>query len=213
MDELAGHPSRDAAAADRPGHVHATSSRATEGWTVVDTGLGLPDARERWEAELDGLTGRWRESSSRTSIPTTSAPRPTCRADRRAGVAGARSTTRSASWSGATRTGRSVSSSGSGATAYPTKSPTSWSSRARCTGRSSATSPTRAARARRRARRLAGGRGARVTPTGSSAAPRRRPPRGGPPPRPDLARRSVSGRPAGPTRSATTSTRWSTRSR
>ena len=42
----------------RPGHVHAYLLPGEEGWTVVDTGLGLPDARERWAAELDGLPGR-----------------------------------------------------------------------------------------------------------------------------------------------------------
>ena len=42
----------------RPGHVHAYLLPGEDGWTVVDTGLGLPDARERWAAELDGLPGR-----------------------------------------------------------------------------------------------------------------------------------------------------------
>lgn len=28
-----------------------------DGWTIVDTGVGLPDARERWAAELDVLDG------------------------------------------------------------------------------------------------------------------------------------------------------------
>jgi glyoxylase-like metal-dependent hydrolase (beta-lactamase superfamily II) len=42
----------------RPGHVHAYALPGDEGWTIVDTGLGLPDARERWAAELDGLPGR-----------------------------------------------------------------------------------------------------------------------------------------------------------
>ena len=41
----------------RPGHVHAYLLRADDGWTLVDTGLGLPDARERWQAELSGLDG------------------------------------------------------------------------------------------------------------------------------------------------------------
>jgi glyoxylase-like metal-dependent hydrolase (beta-lactamase superfamily II) len=42
----------------RPGHVHAYLLAGDDGWTIVDTGLGLPDARERWAAELDGLPGR-----------------------------------------------------------------------------------------------------------------------------------------------------------
>lgn len=41
----------------RPGHVHAYLLPGDDGWTLVDTGLGLPDARERWAAELDGLHG------------------------------------------------------------------------------------------------------------------------------------------------------------
>jgi glyoxylase-like metal-dependent hydrolase (beta-lactamase superfamily II) len=39
-------------------HVHCYLLRSGEGgWTVVDTGLGLPDARERWVAVFDGLDG------------------------------------------------------------------------------------------------------------------------------------------------------------
>jgi glyoxylase-like metal-dependent hydrolase (beta-lactamase superfamily II) len=39
----------------RPGHVHAYLLPGDDGWTVVDTGLGLPDAPERWAAELAEL--------------------------------------------------------------------------------------------------------------------------------------------------------------
>jgi len=39
----------------RPGHVHAYLLPGDDGWTLVDTGLGLPDARERWAEELRGL--------------------------------------------------------------------------------------------------------------------------------------------------------------
>ena len=39
----------------RPGHVHAYVLPGDDGATIVDTGLGLPDAAERWAAELDGL--------------------------------------------------------------------------------------------------------------------------------------------------------------
>jgi len=42
----------------RPGHVHAYLLPGDDGWTLVDTGLGLPDARERWASELEGLPGR-----------------------------------------------------------------------------------------------------------------------------------------------------------
>jgi glyoxylase-like metal-dependent hydrolase (beta-lactamase superfamily II) len=36
----------------RPGHVHAYLLPGDDGWTLVDTGLGLPDAGERWAEEL-----------------------------------------------------------------------------------------------------------------------------------------------------------------
>jgi glyoxylase-like metal-dependent hydrolase (beta-lactamase superfamily II) len=42
----------------RPGHVHAYLLRGDDGWTLVDTGLGLPDARDRWAAELEELPGQ-----------------------------------------------------------------------------------------------------------------------------------------------------------
>ena len=41
----------------RPGHVHAYLLSGDDGWTVVDTGLGLPDAKERWASELAELPG------------------------------------------------------------------------------------------------------------------------------------------------------------
>jgi glyoxylase-like metal-dependent hydrolase (beta-lactamase superfamily II) len=36
-------------------HVHCYLLSSADGWTVVDTGLGLPDAREQWERVLDGI--------------------------------------------------------------------------------------------------------------------------------------------------------------
>lgn len=36
----------------RPGHVHAYLIPGEDGWVVVDTGVGLPDAKETWAAEL-----------------------------------------------------------------------------------------------------------------------------------------------------------------
>jgi glyoxylase-like metal-dependent hydrolase (beta-lactamase superfamily II) len=44
----------------RPGHVHSYLLPGHDGWTVVDTGLGLPDARERWAGELAALPGHVR---------------------------------------------------------------------------------------------------------------------------------------------------------
>lgn len=41
----------------RPGHVHAYLLPGEDGWTLVDTGLGLPDAAERWADELRGVEG------------------------------------------------------------------------------------------------------------------------------------------------------------
>ncbi len=42
----------------RPGHVHTYLLEGEDGWTLVDTGLGLPDAKERWAEELAGLEVR-----------------------------------------------------------------------------------------------------------------------------------------------------------
>jgi glyoxylase-like metal-dependent hydrolase (beta-lactamase superfamily II) len=40
-------------------HVHCYLLRSGEdGWTIVDTGLGLPDAEERWRSVLDRVGGR-----------------------------------------------------------------------------------------------------------------------------------------------------------
>ena len=39
----------------RPGHVHCYLLPVDEGYVLVDTGLGMPDAAEQWEAELAGL--------------------------------------------------------------------------------------------------------------------------------------------------------------
>ena len=48
----------------RPGHVHCYLVPGDDGWMVVDTGLGLPDAAERWAVRArQGSTGTWRASS------------------------------------------------------------------------------------------------------------------------------------------------------
>jgi glyoxylase-like metal-dependent hydrolase (beta-lactamase superfamily II) len=39
----------------RPGHIHCYLVPVEDGLMLVDTGLGLPDARERWAAVLTGL--------------------------------------------------------------------------------------------------------------------------------------------------------------
>ena len=41
----------------RPGHVHAYLLPGGDGWTLVDTGLGLPDAAENWDRELAAVDG------------------------------------------------------------------------------------------------------------------------------------------------------------
>jgi glyoxylase-like metal-dependent hydrolase (beta-lactamase superfamily II) len=38
----------------RPGHVHSYLLPGEDGWTLVDTGIGLPDAQEVWAEALDG---------------------------------------------------------------------------------------------------------------------------------------------------------------
>jgi glyoxylase-like metal-dependent hydrolase (beta-lactamase superfamily II) len=42
----------------RPGHVHAYLLPGEDGWTLVDTGVGLPDAKEMWALELAQAGGR-----------------------------------------------------------------------------------------------------------------------------------------------------------
>src|SRR4029078_545471 len=45
----------------RPGHVHAYLLPRDDGWTLVDTGLGLPGAEGRWASELGELPGPVRQ--------------------------------------------------------------------------------------------------------------------------------------------------------
>jgi len=42
----------------RPGHVHAYLLPGEDGWTLVDCGTGLPDAKETWAVELAQAGGR-----------------------------------------------------------------------------------------------------------------------------------------------------------
>jgi glyoxylase-like metal-dependent hydrolase (beta-lactamase superfamily II) len=59
MEELAGGFRRiTLPLPTRPGHVHAYLLPGDDGWTLVDTGLGLPDATERWAAELGAEVSR-----------------------------------------------------------------------------------------------------------------------------------------------------------
>jgi glyoxylase-like metal-dependent hydrolase (beta-lactamase superfamily II) len=58
MDELSGGIRRvTLPLPTRPGHVHAYLVPGEDGWTVVDSGLGLPDAADRWRAELANVDG------------------------------------------------------------------------------------------------------------------------------------------------------------
>jgi glyoxylase-like metal-dependent hydrolase (beta-lactamase superfamily II) len=41
----------------KPGHVHSYLLPGADGWTLVDTGLGLPDAQELWSRILERLDG------------------------------------------------------------------------------------------------------------------------------------------------------------
>lgn len=42
----------------RPGHVHSYLLPGEDGWTLVDTGIGLPDAQEVWAESLGGAEVR-----------------------------------------------------------------------------------------------------------------------------------------------------------
>ena len=42
----------------RPGHVHTYLLPGDDGWTLVDTGIGLPDAKDSWALELAQAGGR-----------------------------------------------------------------------------------------------------------------------------------------------------------
>ena len=58
MDELVGGIRRvTLPLPTRPGHVHAYLLPGDDGWTLVDTGIGLPDAKESWAAELEQVSG------------------------------------------------------------------------------------------------------------------------------------------------------------
>ena len=78
MDELPGGIRRvTLPLPTRPGHVHAYLLPGDDGWTLVDTGVGLPDAKETWAAELeDAEEAVSPPCSSPTSTPTTSGPPP-----------------------------------------------------------------------------------------------------------------------------------------
>lgn len=41
----------------RPGHVHSYLLPGEEGWIVVDTGVGVPEAKQTWRAELERAGG------------------------------------------------------------------------------------------------------------------------------------------------------------
>src|SRR3970040_707725 len=58
MDELPGGIRRvTLPLPTRPGHVHAYLLPGEDGWTIVDTGVGLPAAKETWEAALEEAGG------------------------------------------------------------------------------------------------------------------------------------------------------------
>jgi glyoxylase-like metal-dependent hydrolase (beta-lactamase superfamily II) len=59
MDELEGGIRRvTLPLPTRPGHVHAYLLPGDDGWILVDTGVGLPEAKEAWAAELERAGGR-----------------------------------------------------------------------------------------------------------------------------------------------------------
>ena len=70
MDELPGGLRRvTMPLPTRPGHVHCYLLPVDDGFMLVDTGLGLPDARERWAAELAQLAGP-RHHDLRHALPS-----------------------------------------------------------------------------------------------------------------------------------------------
>jgi glyoxylase-like metal-dependent hydrolase (beta-lactamase superfamily II) len=59
MDELEGGIRRvTLPLPTRPGHVHAYLLPGDDGWILVDTGVGVPEAKETWSAELERAGGR-----------------------------------------------------------------------------------------------------------------------------------------------------------
>jgi glyoxylase-like metal-dependent hydrolase (beta-lactamase superfamily II) len=58
MDELEGGIRRvTLPLPTRPGHVHTYLLPGEDGWTLVDTGIGLPDAKAAWALELEQAGG------------------------------------------------------------------------------------------------------------------------------------------------------------
>ena len=141
----------------RPGHVHCYLLPVDGGFMLVDTGLGLPDAAERWAAELEQL-----DAPGRRDLPDALPPRPPrggCRRPRAHRQHGSYQGRVDAA-AGRARVGerRVV---GRARRLVPARTASPRRSReeldragARGTGRSSGRSRTRARRRRRRARRL-----------------------------------------------------------
>ncbi len=71
----------------RPGHVHTYLLEGDDGWTLVDTGLGLPNAKERWAEELAGLEVRRDRDHAHAPGPRRCGRR-RARPDRRGGLRG-----------------------------------------------------------------------------------------------------------------------------
>ncbi len=124
----------------RPGHVHAYLLPGEDGWIVVDTGVGTPDAKDVWRAELEEAGGRVAAIFVTHFHP-----------DHIGAAADLHELTGAPVYEGALDyaqcelvwaipPGRSGSSSGFSSTARRSTSPASSWGRAPCTGRSSATS-------------------------------------------------------------------------
>ncbi|MBA2296868.1 MAG: hypothetical protein H0W14_02365, partial [Actinobacteria bacterium] len=64
----------------RPGHVHAYLLPGADGWTLVDTGIGLPDAAERTEVSIIFSVPTLDEAVWRTTETGTAPPRQRLRA-------------------------------------------------------------------------------------------------------------------------------------
>ena len=102
-------------------HVHCYLLPGSDGWTLVDTGLGLPDAAARWEAALDGVEVA-RIVITHFHPDHVGGGEDAQALHRRAGSPGRLTTTSSACASGAATTGRSAWPTTCSGTACPTRS-------------------------------------------------------------------------------------------
>ena len=184
----------------RPGHVHSYLLPGEDGWTLVDTGIGLPNAQEVWQRVARRGGGG---ADLRHALP--SRPRRRGggrrRADRCARAPGRARLRAVRARLGQHRSGRSGSPSGSALTACRRDHRGADRVRRRLPAVHPLPAATRARRRGRPPRRLGARRGARARRRPALPAQGRRARLGRPPARTDLAdRRPLAGEPARPAR-------------